>query len=250
MPRLDSRQVLAFIPSEFAFAVIQTDAGTSPTADSNSDTLTLTSSDGSVTITGTASTDTVNFVATGTNIGGFTAGSVIFAGATGKLSQDNTNLFWDATNHRFSIGGHSTTSCLAVMSLSTTDITCSLFISSGQTVNVLEIRDNQLAVIRAFIDYGGNIGAQRQIAANHSITAGNGADTNINGNLEIIACSSSDQSGMGAFSVGQKGIYFFTQVSGNLYSICNCYATTHHDWTRRKQHIHERIWCWKDRHWF
>lgn len=34
----------------------------------------------------------------------FTQGSVIFAGASGVLSQDNANFFWDATNHRLSLG--------------------------------------------------------------------------------------------------------------------------------------------------
>lgn len=45
------------------FAIIQPDAGTSPTADSTSDSLTLTSSDSSLTITGNALTDTIDFVA-------------------------------------------------------------------------------------------------------------------------------------------------------------------------------------------
>lgn len=34
----------------------------------------------------------------------FTTGSVVFAGASGVYSQDNTNLFWDNTNKRLNIG--------------------------------------------------------------------------------------------------------------------------------------------------
>jgi hypothetical protein len=34
----------------------------------------------------------------------FTAGSVVFAGASGVYSQDNTNLFWDDTNNRLGLG--------------------------------------------------------------------------------------------------------------------------------------------------
>jgi hypothetical protein len=34
----------------------------------------------------------------------FTAGSVVFAGASGVYSQDNTNLFWDNTNDRLGVG--------------------------------------------------------------------------------------------------------------------------------------------------
>lgn len=48
--------------SGFSFTIIQTDAGTSPAADNTNDTLTLTSSDGSILITGNAGTDTIDFV--------------------------------------------------------------------------------------------------------------------------------------------------------------------------------------------
>jgi hypothetical protein len=40
----------------------------------------------------------------GTNAGAFNAGSVVFAGASGTYTQDNSNLFWDNTNKRLSIG--------------------------------------------------------------------------------------------------------------------------------------------------
>jgi hypothetical protein len=36
--------------------------------------------------------------------GGFTPGSVIFAGSSGTLTQDNSEFFWDDTNHRLGIG--------------------------------------------------------------------------------------------------------------------------------------------------
>jgi len=35
---------------------------------------------------------------------GFTTGSVVFAGASGELAQDNANFFWDNTNKRLGIG--------------------------------------------------------------------------------------------------------------------------------------------------
>lgn len=40
----------------------------------------------------------------GTNAAAFTQGSVVFAGASGTYTQDNSNFFWDATNHRLGIG--------------------------------------------------------------------------------------------------------------------------------------------------
>lgn len=44
-------------------------------------------------------------VAIGSTISGATEGSVLFAGASGALAQDNANLFWDDTNNRLGIGG-------------------------------------------------------------------------------------------------------------------------------------------------
>jgi hypothetical protein len=44
----------------------------------------------------------------------FTAGSVVFAGASGVYSQDNANLFWDNTNDRLGIGTTSPGAKLAV----------------------------------------------------------------------------------------------------------------------------------------
>ena len=41
---------------------------------------------------------------TATNVGGFTQGSVAFAGGTGFLAQDNATFFWDTTNKRLGLG--------------------------------------------------------------------------------------------------------------------------------------------------
>ena len=40
----------------------------------------------------------------GAPYGTFTSGSVLFAGPTGRLAQDNAQLFWDDTNNRLGIG--------------------------------------------------------------------------------------------------------------------------------------------------
>ena len=73
---------------------------------------TVTSS-GSLTLGGTLSNVSLTTQVTGTlpvaNGGtgtatAFTAGSVVFAGASGVYSQDNANLFWDDTNNRLGLG--------------------------------------------------------------------------------------------------------------------------------------------------
>ncbi|MCX6781704.1 MAG: hypothetical protein NTW66_01080 [Candidatus Magasanikbacteria bacterium] len=40
----------------------------------------------------------------GSDIGGFTPGSIIFVSSSGKLAQDNSNFFWDDLNNRLGIG--------------------------------------------------------------------------------------------------------------------------------------------------
>lgn len=48
--------------SSNSFTIVQPDSGTSPTATSSSDTLSLTSSDKSIAIVGNSGTDTINFI--------------------------------------------------------------------------------------------------------------------------------------------------------------------------------------------
>jgi len=83
--------------SSYSFTIAQPDNGTSPTADSATDTLTYTSSDASITITGNSTTDTLDFVSaggTGDVVGPASATNnaiARFDGTTGKLIQDYTS---------------------------------------------------------------------------------------------------------------------------------------------------------------
>jgi hypothetical protein len=56
----------------------------------------------------------------------FTAGSVVFAGASGVYSQDNANLFWDNTNDRLGIGTATPSQKLQVSGSSTSPIAISI----------------------------------------------------------------------------------------------------------------------------
>ena len=57
-----------------------------------------------ITAINAASTGAINVSSGGTGAGQFTSGSVVFAGASGVYNQDNSNLFYDASNHRLGIG--------------------------------------------------------------------------------------------------------------------------------------------------
>ena len=84
-------------------AVVSFSAGTTGLTPSTATT-------GAVTLAGTLA---VANGGTGTSTS-FTTGSVVFAGASGVYSQNNSNLFWDNTNNRLGIGTSSPTQLLDV----------------------------------------------------------------------------------------------------------------------------------------
>jgi len=96
MPRISSQ--LFGVPL-VAFTIIQPDAGTSPTADSAADTLSLTSSDSSITITGNSTTDTIDFVlnAAGIGLSGLTDNAILRADGASSI-QDSGILVDDSDN--------------------------------------------------------------------------------------------------------------------------------------------------------
>lgn len=120
-----------------------------------------------------------------TSSGGLTAGSVVFAGSGGILSQDNANLFWDDTNNR--LGIHTTSPSLAfeskmdsiypainIQEASTSARRATMgFGVNGQTVNTgwtlgqglanstvkdFFLYDNTADTVRLYIDTNGNVG--------------------------------------------------------------------------------------------
>jgi hypothetical protein len=76
----------------------------------------------------------------------FTAGSVVFAGASGVYTQDNANLFWDNTNDRLGIGTASPGSPLDVQTNSSA-LGISLRGRSSDNISSLAVRSNDGATI-------------------------------------------------------------------------------------------------------
>lgn len=73
-------------------------------------------------------------IATGGS-GNFTPGSVIFAGTTGGLAEDNPNFFWDDTNNFLGLGTSSPQHALEVRSYKSDDA-IARFINVGESVTV------------------------------------------------------------------------------------------------------------------
>lgn len=98
-----------------SFATIQPDHGTSPVADSSSDTLTLTSSDGSITITGNATTDTIDFIVNSASLGPSFVTMATPAGTSPVATSPTDTLTW-ANGAGITITGNSGTKTITVAS--------------------------------------------------------------------------------------------------------------------------------------
>jgi hypothetical protein len=122
-------------------AFVGTVTSVSGTGTVNGITLTGTvTSSGSLTLGGTLSGVSLTSQVTGTlpvaNGGtgtatAFTAGSVVFAGASGVYAQDNANLFWDDTNNRLGIGTATPVDLLQIYRSSGTGITSGISLSTA-----------------------------------------------------------------------------------------------------------------------
>lgn len=100
---------------------------------------------GDITITG--DTETNSLTTNTLSFSGATSGSIIFAGSTGALTQDNNNFFWDDTNNIFMVGSNSfATADFSVSSNGSVAINSqqnslsySLKVSSAEEANALTI---------------------------------------------------------------------------------------------------------------
>jgi hypothetical protein len=139
----------------------------------------------------------------------FTAGSVLFAGASGTYSQDNANLFWDDANNRLGIG---TASPTAGFRLDIRDATARQRIESTTGTNEVQQRYvNTGGTLFVGIDsstgagFGANYGAQFWHNGNYPILFG----TN---NQERMRIDSAGLVGIGAAPISPYRL----NVSGNL----------------------------------
>lgn len=92
----------------------------------------------------------------GLNISALTTGSVLFAGSSGAISQDNANFFWDDTNNRLGIGTTSPGAQLEVDAGAATTKGLIVKAAASQSANLQEWQNSASTVISK-VDSSGNI---------------------------------------------------------------------------------------------
>jgi hypothetical protein len=181
--------------------------GTVTSVDVSGGTTGLTTSGGPITSSGTitlAGTLGVANGGTGTATA-FTAGSVVFAGASGVYTQDNANLFWDNTNDRLGIGTASPGERLTVAATAnsaariTSTATTTALIIDNTNANAwgsnLAIRTGGVAA-GYFGTIGSLLGSTSQDITAYADT-GNGFRVYTNGNNERMRVTSAGNVGIG-----------------------------------------------------
>lgn len=86
-----------------------------------------------------------------------TLGSVVFAGASGVLSQNNTQLFWDNTNNRHGIGTASPAAKLHITNALAADIGLRLTGAASQSGDYLQVINSSATTLLA-VRSSGNVG--------------------------------------------------------------------------------------------
>lgn len=131
----------------------------------------------------------------------FTEGSVVFAGASGVYSQDNTNLFWDNANNRLGIGINTPSKTLEVLGDSAFGDTIVNTYYSSAPVNICNSQASTLLTCLNLINEGGLTGAGSAIDF-YTYTSVS-TSTNAEGRLSFI--DSGDYSGYFAFYTKATG---------------------------------------------
>jgi len=102
----------------------------------------------------------------------FTTGSVVFAGASGVYTQDNTNLFWDNTNDRLGVGSATPGSTLDVNNITVSD---DIFRARKSGTAVFTLANSGPVTVAPAVGYTGasavNILAGTQPDGHHALRA-------------------------------------------------------------------------------
>ena len=167
----------------------------------------------------------------------FTQGSVVFAGASGVYAQDNSNFFWDATNHRLGIGTTAPKSSLDVSG----GIAVGSYAGSNVAATGCIIISGQMAIATtsdtgiSSLNLGGSsaysvrvTGTQNGLDANNNsfgYTTPNTFSYNGNGNLyAAFDCQSTFIARTGNTFTGACGLHVKSIYTSNVGTISNIYG--------------------------
>lgn len=136
-----------------------------------------------------------------------TAGSILFGGASGQVSQDNTNIFYDSTNHR---QGLQTTAPTHSLTFGSTSTGISLYNTVDQTTNYDRVRMAFSSNVFQILSENGGTGAVRNIQfgnANGTLTVMNAGSSN--GRFQLASGNSTTANAATTVETAQ-----FTTTSG------------------------------------
>jgi hypothetical protein len=119
-------------------------------------------------------------MAIGGSITSATEGSVLFAGASGVLAQDNANFFWDDSSNRLGIGTTSPDSTLEVEQTGALTADMVRFVSSGATVT-----NNADALSILFTQGDDSDGGETNTGINLTVTGNSIGDTDTLNGISI-----------------------------------------------------------------
>jgi hypothetical protein len=149
-----------------------------------------------------------------------TAGSVVFAGASGAYSQDNANFFWDDTNNRLGIGTASPIGTLEVLQTSTAIPALQVTATSGTNPQITFTDPFGSAAIASgggvmYLRTGGTSSSQNRVTviASGNVGLGNGYNNpperlSVDGNIRLSNTNSIFWGGTANYITGSNASNF------------------------------------------
>lgn len=133
-----------------------------------------------------------------------TQGSVVFAGANGILSQDNTKLYWDDANDSLGLRTTSTNATFPIMiggKIGTTGMGGSIYIGNGGVGNGDDLTSNNNIGI-------GEGALNMNVAGDYNVAIGTWAMVTMNGAARSVAIGAqSSPNGSNSVAIGYQSLY-------------------------------------------
>jgi hypothetical protein len=150
----------------------------------------------------------------------FTAGSVVFAGASGTYTQDNSSLFFDNTNDRLGIGTASPSNKLTVSTAASGGNTGARFVSTDNTASTNLIVDVENSAFKRLqlVGFGGsasgNFLGTTRAGNSFVVKAGGKLGLGVDDDYDLFL-SAGFTSGVKTMTIEQNGGFKFSTLAGS-----------------------------------